>query len=75
MFKLKPPIWYLKSTIGNLKLIAKILKKSDKQELQPPEEQLFNFWLEYFSYACEEEKSQTTIEFPVSDSIHYFQFI
>ena len=48
MFNLKPPNWYLKSTIGNIQLISKYAKRGEGQAEQP-EEKLYNFWLEYFS--------------------------
>jgi mitogen-activated protein kinase kinase kinase 5 len=70
MFKLKPPNWHLKSTIGNITLINRFRHKSDDSgglagEAQPsPEEQVFNFWLEYFVEATKPETVET-IRFPI----------
>ena len=52
MFRLKPPNWYLKSTIGNISLIKQFRQGCD--ENQEPEQQIFNFWLEYFDNATKE---------------------
>lgn len=65
MFKLKPPNWHLKSTIGNITLINRFRHKSDEAESSPsPEEQVFNFWLEYFVEATKGE-TEETIRFPI----------
>ena len=82
MFQLKPPTWYLKSTIGNISLISRFRKKGladlkqqgslgmssgGGESTLSAEEELFNFFVEYFKDACEEENdSNTTIRFPVS---------
>ncbi|ODM99863.1 Mitogen-activated protein kinase kinase kinase 15 [Orchesella cincta] len=61
MFKLKPPNWYLKSTIGNITLI-KQFRKQDAQE--QPEETIFHFWIEYFVEATKSEIGDT-IRIPI----------
>ena len=62
MFRLKPPNWYLKSTIGNISLIKRF--RVGNEENQEPEEQIFNFWLEYFDYATK-ETFEDSIRLPI----------
>lgn len=63
MFKLKPPNWYLKSTVGNIKLINHFRKKEENAE-RSPKEQLFEFWMEYFIDAIE-TNVDNFIKFPI----------
>ncbi|GAB1865602.1 mitogen-activated protein kinase kinase kinase [Camponotus japonicus] len=63
MFKLKPPNWYLKSTIGNISLINRFRKKNEEAEIAP-EEQIFSFWMEYFVEATKAEIGDS-IRFPI----------
>lgn len=67
MFKLKPPDWYLKSTIGNISLINKFRRKNEDAEIGP-EQQIFAFWIDYFIEATENDVGDN-IRFPVS---YYF---
>ena len=66
MFTLKPPPWYLKSTINNISLIQRFRKKQvEKMSLH---EIIFQFWLDYFSDAIEEKvEDSDQIRFPVSN--------
>lgn len=63
MFKLKPPNWYLKSTIGNISLINRFRKKNEEAEIAP-EEHIFSFWMEYFVEATKAEVGDS-IRFPI----------
>ncbi|XP_076632311.1 apoptotic signal-regulating kinase 1 isoform X3 [Colletes latitarsis] len=63
MFKLKPPNWYLKSTIGNITLIDRFRKKNEEAEVSP-EEQIFSFWMDYFVEATKSEVGDS-IRFPL----------
>ncbi|CAL7938490.1 unnamed protein product [Xylocopa violacea] len=63
MFKLKPPNWYLKSTIGNISLIDRFRKKNEEAEVSP-EEQIFTFWMDYFVEATKSEVGDS-IRFPL----------
>ncbi|KAI0229035.1 Mitogen-activated protein kinase kinase kinase 15 [Lamellibrachia satsuma] len=62
MFKLEPPIWYLKSTLGNIRLID-MFRKDESSTEYPREKELFNFWLEYFTEATCAEKT-SIVRFP-----------
>ena len=62
MFCLKPPTWYLKSTIGNISIIKRFRKETE--ERQDPEEQTFNFWLDYFDNATK-ETFEDSIRLPI----------
>jgi mitogen-activated protein kinase kinase kinase 5 len=69
MFKLKPPNWHLKSTIGNITLINRFRHKAVDENglveaLPSPEEQIFNFWLEYFVETTKPD-TEETIRFPI----------
>jgi mitogen-activated protein kinase kinase kinase 5 len=63
MFKLRPPVWYLKSTIGNIQLINQF-KRKPEDAILIPEEQIFQFWMEYFIDATNNEVSNVT-RFPM----------
>ncbi|KAG7174571.1 Mitogen-activated protein kinase kinase kinase 15-like [Homarus americanus] len=63
MFKLKPPNWYLKSTIGNIMLINRFRKRPEDSE-PGPEERIFNFWIDYFVEATNTELGDA-IRFPI----------
>nr|XP_045590226.1 mitogen-activated protein kinase kinase kinase 15-like isoform X3 [Procambarus clarkii] len=63
MFKLKPPNWYLKSTIGNIMLINRFRKRPEDSE-PGPEETIFNFWIDYFVEATKTELGDV-IRFPI----------
>lgn len=52
MFKLEPPYWYLKSTLGNIQLINKFRKSNNQESAQ-----LFNFWMEFFIEATKSDVS------------------
>jgi mitogen-activated protein kinase kinase kinase 5 len=63
MFNLKPPGWYLKSTIGNIQLINQF-KRKPEDAILTPEEQIFQFWMEYFIDGTNDEVSNV-IRFPM----------
>jgi len=63
MFRLKPPNWYLKSTINNISLIKRFRVKGN-EAVPEPEEQIFDFWLEYFVCATF-ESFEDSIRLPI----------
>lgn len=72
MFKLKPPDWYLKSTIGNISLIDRFRKKNEESEVTT-EEQIFGFWMELFIEATKSEVNDA-IRFPVTKNLVRLNF-
>ncbi|XP_055922966.1 mitogen-activated protein kinase kinase kinase 15 isoform X2 [Eupeodes corollae] len=63
MFKLKPPNWYLKSTIGNIALIHRFRKKTDDYCCDI-KQQVFQFWIDFFLAATSSEEPNN-IRFPI----------
>lgn len=63
MFKLKPPNWYLKSTIGNITLINQFRRKNEDDT--STEQQVFQFWMEFFLEATKTETESSDIRFPI----------
>jgi mitogen-activated protein kinase kinase kinase 5 len=63
MFKLTPPLWYLKSTIGNIRLINQFRKENEDEPIHA-ERKVFEFWMEFFCEAIKTEDN-TDIRFPI----------
>ncbi|XP_062510707.1 mitogen-activated protein kinase kinase kinase 15-like [Corticium candelabrum] len=61
MFKMKPPVWYLKSTLGNINLINSLRK--DETENVSQEKTGFDFWMDFFVEATVE--TTAAVRFPV----------
>lgn len=77
MYLLNPPIWYLKSTINNLK----ILHQATRMRVQPKlreqlsitsdDEDVYSFWIDFFSDAINSnstsnEEKELPAQVPVS---------
>lgn len=63
MFKLKPPNWYLKSTIGNIALIDRFRRKAEDAE-HTIEQTVFHFWMDFFIEATNDGEVDS-IRFPI----------
>lgn len=63
MYKLKPPNWYLKSTIGNITLIDRFRKKSETS-VSTIEHKIFEFWMEFFLEATNDGEVDS-IRYPI----------
>lgn len=70
MFKLKPPNWYLKSTIGNITLIDRFRRRSEEggDAGNGPELAVFQFWMEFFVVATAEGEVED-IRLPILVSV------
>ncbi|KAL5457257.1 hypothetical protein EMCRGX_G034504 [Ephydatia muelleri] len=62
MFKLKPPLWYLKTTVLNIRLINSV-RNHDYDTSTEVDKRLFGFWMEFFIESSKEEF--TNCQFPV----------
>ncbi|CAF5149182.1 unnamed protein product, partial [Rotaria sp. Silwood1] len=57
MYLLNPPIWYLKSTINNLKILHQATRMRNQKKLQQQrsiisdDEDVYSFWIDFFSDA------------------------
>jgi len=56
MYLLNPPIWYLKSTINNLKILHQATRMRDQQKTREQstnntDDDVYSFWIDFFSDA------------------------
>ena len=79
MYLLNPPIWYLKSTINNLKILHQATRVRDPQKLREQisvvasndDEDVYSFWIDFFSDAINStssssEENELPAQVPVS---------
>jgi len=65
MYLLNPPIWYLKSTINNLKILHRATRLRDQQKIREQlsnstdDEDVYSFWIDYFSDAINSNSTST----------------
>ncbi|RUS87143.1 hypothetical protein EGW08_005075, partial [Elysia chlorotica] len=64
MYRLEPPEWYLKSTVGNIALISRF-KKSKNKDVTSKDSQLFSFWMDFFIEVTKTVSELTSSQFPV----------
>lgn len=78
MAMLKPPVWFLKSTLENIKLIGRCAASLSPVE---KEKQTFLFWTEFFMEAVDSTSSEkiSSLRFPVLiqeiNKVRIFMFI
>ena len=58
---------YLKSTLGNIQMICRVRPTTDEEP--GIDQQLFNFWLDFFVEATKEDV--TDVRFPVSLTLSF----
>jgi hypothetical protein len=65
MYLLNPPIWYLKSTINNLKILHQATRMRDQLKIRSEsstttdEGDLYSFWIDFFSDAINSNSAST----------------
>lgn len=87
MYLLNPPIWYLKSTINNLKILHQATRVRDQQKLREQssgntavDEDMYSFWIDFFSDAINSnstsnEERELPAQVPVSRLKEYFEIV
>lgn len=70
MYLLNPPIWYLKSTINNLKILHRATRLRDKEKQREQsststdDENVYSFWIDFFTDAINSNSTSQERELP-----------
>ncbi len=82
MYLLNPPIWYLKSTINNLKILHRATRVRDQQKIREQssnntdDEEIYSFWIDFFSDAINSSSTSTEErELPAQVPVSYLSFL